>query len=210
MEKQHASLISFSADAYLNEMGVTSPLQPTENTSNGLSIARFDNVADPEDDGSDVRIFAEFMRATKAPPRDHAGEPGEQSGERIFNRIGCETCHVSSIVTAPAGTTINGGAFAVPPALGDKVIHPFGDFLLHDIGTGDGIVQNGGPETQNRVRTAPLWGLRTRTRLMHDGQSLSVVDAIYRHHNEAQPTRDQFKNLSPRDLEDLLTFLKSL
>src|SRR5262249_27593134 len=34
-KNQQASLVSFSADAYLNEMGITSPLQPTDNTSNG-------------------------------------------------------------------------------------------------------------------------------------------------------------------------------
>jgi len=67
-KNQHASLVSFSADAYLNEMGITSPLQPTENTSLGRSVAAFDTVADPEDDGDDIEVFARFMRATKAPP----------------------------------------------------------------------------------------------------------------------------------------------
>ena len=46
---------------------------------------------------------------------------------------------MASITTATAGTVINGGAFTVPNALGDKVINPYSDFLLHDIGTGDGI-----------------------------------------------------------------------
>lgn len=70
-KNQHASLISFAADAYLNEMGITSPLQPVENSSNGNSVAAFDGVADPEDPvGGDVESFAAFMRATKAPPRD--------------------------------------------------------------------------------------------------------------------------------------------
>src|SRR5438128_10145887 len=63
---QHASLVSFAADAYLNEMGITSPLQPNENTSNGQSVAAYDTVPDPEDDGSDVEAFARFLRSTKA------------------------------------------------------------------------------------------------------------------------------------------------
>ena len=66
----------------------------------------------------------------------------------------------------------------MPSALGDKIIHPFSDFLLHDVGTGDGIVQNGGPLTRNKLRTAPLWGLRTRTRLMHDGVSLTLSGSM--------------------------------
>ena len=69
---QHASLTSFSADAYLNEMGITSTLQMVENTSNGNSVAAFDTVADPEDTDNDIDQFADFMRATKAPPRDTA------------------------------------------------------------------------------------------------------------------------------------------
>src|SRR6478672_10192651 len=76
-KNQHASLVSFAADAYLNEMGITSPLQPTENTSNGVSVAAYDTVADPEDhattadpNGVDVGAFARFVRSTKVPPRD--------------------------------------------------------------------------------------------------------------------------------------------
>lgn len=140
-KNQHASLVSFSADAYLNEMGITTPLQPDENTSNGRPVTTFDRVRDPEDDGLDVEAFAEFMRATKAPPPDE--KPGAQAGSSLFDQVGCAVCHVRTIVTAPPGTMINGGEFEVPQALGDKIIHPFSDFLLHDIGTGDGIVQNG-------------------------------------------------------------------
>ena len=179
-KNQHASLVSFTADAYLNEMGITSPLQPTENTSDGQSVAAYDHVPDPEDNGADIRTFAQFMRATKAPPRDDdlAATPDAQTGSQLFDQVGCATCHVSDITTARPGTPINGGAFKVPRALGNKMIHPFSDFLLHDIGTGDGIVQNGGPSTRNQVRTAPLWGLRTRNRLMLDGLSLTLNEAI--------------------------------
>jgi len=84
---------------------------------------------------------------------------------------------------------INGGTLAVPDALGNKIIHPFGDFLLHDVVPGDGIVQNGGQETAVKLRTAPLWGLRTRNRLMHDGNSLTLENAIERHNGEADMRR---------------------
>jgi CxxC motif-containing protein (DUF1111 family) len=211
-KNQHASLLSFSADAYLNEMGITSPFLPTENTSLGRSVAEFDKVADPEDDGEDIQKFARFMRGTKVPPRDQqlAGTPDAQMGSMLFNQIGCALCHTPSITTAPPGTPLNGGTFTVPDALGNKVIHPFGDFLLHDVGTGDGIVQNGGPETAKKLRTAPLWGLRTRTRLMHDGQSLTVQDAILRHAGEASFVINNFNRLAPPQRNQLLTFLRSL
>src|SRR6202011_4673798 len=124
------------------------------------------------------------MRATMAPPRGPSS-PDVVAGSAIFDAIGCKTCHVRSITTAPLGTPINGGMFTVPAALASKTIHPFGDFLLHDVGTGDGIVQNGGQSTRNKLRTAPLWGMRTRSRLMHDGESLTARGAILRHGGEA-------------------------
>jgi CxxC motif-containing protein (DUF1111 family) len=215
-KNQHASLVSFSADAYKNEMGITSPLDPVEPTSNGSSIARWDSVpGEPrvtDDEGVDVELFALFMRATLAPPRDTAiARTGDaRSGSDIFDAIGCATCHTRQIVTAPPGTLVNGGAYRVSKALGNKIIEPFGDFLLHDVGTGDGIVQNGGAATRNMVRTAPLWGLRARSRFMHDGMSFDLTSAIMRHANQAQAARDTFSALPAKSRDRLLTFLSSL
>jgi CxxC motif-containing protein (DUF1111 family) len=217
-KNQHASLLSFSADAYLNEMGITTPFQPVENTSNGRSVAAFDSVADPEDDGIDAVAFAQFMRSTKAPPRG-AITDDVRGGATLFDSIGCDTCHVSRIVTAPAGTVIvsgspfEGGDFTVPRALGSKIIHPFSDFLLHNIGTGDGIPVDADPDnadTANQMRTAPLWGLRMRNRLMHDGLSFSLVDAIQRHRGQADKVRLRFWDLSSTQRDKVLKFLQSL
>ena len=184
-KNQHASLESFSADAFLNEMGITSVLQPAENTSNGNSVVGFDSVPDPEDNGTNLQAFARFMRSTKAPPRDEklAATTEGKAGSDIFDRIGCAQCHVRDIITAPVGTVINGGAFTVPPALGNKIIHPYGDFMLHDIGTGDGIVQNGGPATRNKVRTSAAVG----------SQNSESVDARWR-----VPDVDRGDYTSPR------------
>ena len=105
---------------------------------------------------------------------------------------------------------INGGTFTVPRALGNKIIHPYSDFLLHDVGIPDHIVQNGGPETYDKVRTPPLWGLRKRSRLMHDGGSSSVTDAILRHTKQAAKASSAFRSLSDQNKQRLLTFLGSL
>jgi len=211
-KNQHASLLSFSADAYLNEIGITSRLLPHENTSMGNSILSFDTVADPEDQDDDIEIFARFMRASKAPPRDAELAKTSEAllGEQLFNQVGCAVCHVSTFITAPAGTVINGGTFTVPAALGGKIIHPYSDFLLHNVGTGDGIVQNGDAETAYKLRTPPLWGLRTRNRLMHDGQTLTCEDAILRHRGEAHAAAVKFNGLNPRQRAQFLTFLRSL
>jgi CxxC motif-containing protein (DUF1111 family) len=214
---QQASLVSFSADAYVNEMGITSPLQPDENTSNGRP-ATFAPDAPPhgpgqvDNEGVDVELFALFMRATKAPPVDAAlaATPDAQAGRQLFSSIGCATCHTPTIVTAAPGTLINGGAMRVANSLGNKIIHPFSDSLLHDVGTGDGIVQNGGPSTRNKIRTAPLWGLRARGRFMHDNLSFGFEDAIARHGNQAASARQNFNNLSNGDRRRVLAFLSSL
>jgi CxxC motif-containing protein (DUF1111 family) len=214
---QQASLVSFSADAYVNEMGITSPLQPTENSSNG-NAPTFAPDAPPhgpgqvDNEGVDVELFALFMRASKAPPVDAelAATPDAVQGRQIFGSIGCATCHTPTIVTAAPGTLINGGAMRVSNSLGNKIIHPFSDFLLHDVGTGDGIVQNGGAATRNKIRTAPLWGLRARGRFMHDNLSFGFEDAIARHANQAAAARQNFNNLSNGDRRRVLAFLSSL
>src|SRR5688572_26775700 len=144
-KSQHASLESFAADAYLNEMGITTPILPEENTSLGRSVAAYDPVPDPEDDGIDVVAFANFMRSTKAPPRG-AITSAVRAGEGLFNQVGCAGCHTPTIRTATPGTRINGGALRVRNAVGNRIIHPYSDFLLHDVGTGDGIPVLPGPE----------------------------------------------------------------
>ena len=214
-KSQHASLQSFSADAYLNEMGITSPLLPEENTSSGTYVGfgtPYDPVPDPEDDGDDVVAFANFMRSTKAPSRGAIND-SVLAGEKTFNTLGCVTCHTASITTAPEGTIINGGALKVPQALGNKIIHPYSDFLLHDIGTGDGIPFLPTPEfagTANQIRTAPLWALRTRNRLMHDGLSFTKQEAIARHQGQAQPVSQAFAELPADQKQQVLDFLDSL
>jgi CxxC motif-containing protein (DUF1111 family) len=228
---QHASLLSFSGDAYLNEMGITNRLQPDEVTN--LCNA----VSEPNDttgaDGlADIDHFARFIRATKAPARDAqlANGAAAKKGLGLFDKIGCATCHVATLTTASAGTKINGGTFTIPPALGSATLHPYGDFLMHDVGTGDGILQatrehyghkvfqqmadymskQDFESSRNKIRTAPLWGVRLRPRLMHDGASLTFLEAIARHRGEASHVTQQFEKLKKADQEAIIEFLKSL
>ncbi|HKC49243.1 MAG TPA: di-heme oxidoredictase family protein [Myxococcota bacterium] len=210
-KNQHASLLSFSADAYLNEMGITSLLLPTE------TATLCDAIEDPEDEIDanglgDVDHFARFMRATKAPPRyaSVAASADAVAGSALFDQVGCNICHARTFVTAPPGSVLNGGTLVVSDAVGNKLIHPFSDFLLHDIGTGDGIVQNGGPATANTLRTAPLWGVHVRGRLMHDLTSLNFDDAIARHRGEAIGVTLRYRALRFEDQRRLKVFLSSL
>src|SRR5436190_18816469 len=192
-------------------MGITSPLQPRENSSNGADVSKFDKVPDPEDEananhpfGKDVEAFTRFMRSTKAPAKNADGglkAADLEAGEKLFRdkadngkKTGCAICHVPDWNTLPVGHPLPGNFpdNKVPEALGGKTIHPFSDFLLHDVGTGDGIVQNGGASTRNKVRTAPLWGMRTRNRLMHDGETLTRNEAILRYFGGANPVINNY------------------
>jgi CxxC motif-containing protein (DUF1111 family) len=208
-----SSLLTFSAAAYLADLGITNRIFPAE------IVSQCDSVPDPEDRPNKpsgkqgIDALATFMRATKAPPRDAllAATAEAQAGSQLFNQIGCAICHVPAVQTAPAGTVINGGAYTVPPALGDKIIHPYSDFLLHNVGTGDGTVIFGAPQsTANKLRTPPLWGVRMRNRLMHDGESRTFTEAILRHAGEAADVKSNFLSLTEMQKVQLIKFLKSL
>jgi len=218
---QHASLLSFAGDAYLNEMGITNPFDGGNGASeNPASTAEgvinvtfpspFDPVQDPEDDGDDVLAFADFMAATRAPGRQNPIPAAATRGDSLFNSVGCNVCHTRTFTTAAPGTAINGGAFTVQPAVGNKIIHPFSDFALHNIGTGDGIVQNAGQGSANMMRTAPLWGIRGRNRLMHEGLNITIFDSIQLHAGQATTARNNFNALTAAQRNDLIAFVLSL
>jgi len=228
-KSQHASLLSFAGDAYLNEMGITNKFDGTNGrssndpaagtTENPCSTAEgvrdctgapFDPVADPEDDGNDVLAFADFMAATRAPGRQNPIPAAAVRGDPLFTQVGCAVCHTRTFQTAAPGTSINGGAFQVPAALGNKLIHPFSDFALHNIGTGDGIVQNGGQGTANMLRTSPLWGIRARNRFLHEGLNITIFDTIQLHAGQATTARNNFNALTAGQRNDLIAFVLSL
>jgi CxxC motif-containing protein (DUF1111 family) len=228
---QHASLLSFAGDAYLNEMGITNRLQPDEVTKLCNTASEPNDTPGP-DGLSDIDHFARFVRATKAPGRDSKLASGAiaQKGEGLFAKIGCAACHVETLTTAPSGTKINGGTYTIPVALGSITFHPYGDFLMHDVGTGDGILQatrehygnkvfqmmsgylskQDFESSRNKIRTAPLWGVRLRPRLMHDGESVTLREAILRHRGEATQVSQRFEKLKKEDQEAIIEFLKSL
>jgi CxxC motif-containing protein (DUF1111 family) len=161
-KSQVATVLTFSADATLNEMGITNRFLPIENAPNGDLdlLAQCDAVADPEDgpdvDGLDfIDRVTDFQRFTAQPPQT---PKSGMTGEGVFQSIGCASCHRPQFVTGTAPETVLSG----------RTIRPYSDFLLHDMGTlGDGIKQGDIPGTH--MRTAPLWGLRVRDPLLHDG-----------------------------------------
>jgi CxxC motif-containing protein (DUF1111 family) len=201
---QHATLITFGADAYRNEMGITNDLFPQESA---FAITEEQmRLCDPFSDPEDIRDprsrrrgidnFASFMRFLA--PAGRADETDQvRAGERVFEAIGCTACHVPTLETGPNSN----------PLFHRKKVALFSDLLLHDVGTGDGIQQ--GDAQPNEIRTPALWGLRFRRPLLHDGTA-TLDEAIRRHSREAELARRGFERLSDVDRAALFAFLGSL
>ena len=196
---QVASILQFSGDAYLNELGITSPDFPNENCPQGdCNELRFNPRPGLNDGGEGVRALADFMSLLAAPPRG-AITADVTAGEAVFNQIGCGSCHVATLQT---GANTN-------PALNRVTYHSYSDYLLHDMGSlGDGIEQ--GAANAREIRTAPLWGLRMITTFLHDGRARSIENAITAHDGQGRASRDRFNGLNATDRARLLAFLRSL
>jgi CxxC motif-containing protein (DUF1111 family) len=201
-KSQVASLLTFSGDAYLNEMGITTPMFPNENCPQGdCSLLACDPVPGVDDDNTDVEHFRDFMSFLAPPPR-HRGwnvAYATYEGSVLFDQIGCASCHVRTLVSGPSDAA----------ALRFRTFHPFSDFLLHDMGSlGDRIVQ--GDATGSEMRTAPLWGMRLLTTFLHDGRAHTPEEAILAHDGQGRAARDRFAALPAHGKARLVGFLDTL
>lgn len=196
---QVPNLLQFSADAYLNEMGITTPLFPDESCPQGdCALLACDPLPGVDDDLEDVELFRDFMTLLGPPPRLRSTLATLQ-GSLLFDEIGCASCHVRTLATGPSDVA----------ALRFRTFQPFSDFLLHDMGgLGDGVAQ--GRATGREMRTAPLWGLRLLTTFLHDGRALSIEEAILAHDGQARRARARFAALPATKKARLLEFLGSL
>jgi CxxC motif-containing protein (DUF1111 family) len=150
------------------------------------------------DDGRDVDALTNFMTMLSAPQRGPITEEA-MAGERLFQQIGCASCHRPSIQTGPSPIR----------ALDRAVFHPYSDFLLHDMGQlGDGIPQ--GVASGQEMRTTPLWGLRLLSSYLHDGSADTLEEAIRRHDGQGRQARDRFEQMDEGERALLLAFLRSL
>jgi CxxC motif-containing protein (DUF1111 family) len=229
-----ANLVQFAADAYLNEMGIT-----TQHCFKGTSILAFatesrpNGVAQPSgcddrgpggagvpagtDDGvgscaggvteiqDDVELFTDFMTFLAPPPPDATIDPNvARQGAAAFLNAGCAGCHFPGPMTTP-----NPAPNGVP---GGTQFFPFSDFALHDMGAlGDQIGNDGDTVARTRMmRTAPLWGLRFRTKFLHDGRATSATAAIQAHAGQGAAAASAFNALSASDKTALLRSLNAI
>jgi hypothetical protein len=195
---QVVSLADFSADAYLNEMGITSPQFPNESAPQGGKVV-CDTVADPEDDGSNVAAFTDFMTLLAPLPVPQRPPADVRLGRGYFRRMRCNSCHMDNLKSGPSN---------VGP-LSFKRVRVFSDLLLHDMGSlGDGIEQ--GDAKGGEFRTAPLWGVGESAPYLHDGHARTLEEAIAAHDGEGKAARDLFLTLPETYRAAVVAFLRSL
>ncbi|MEO8097722.1 MAG: di-heme oxidoredictase family protein [Acidobacteriota bacterium] len=206
---QNATLLAFSGDAYRNEMGVTNDLFPQE-TALGIDAAQLRlcgatrGVEDVRDRRTKLRAidlfegFMKFLAPIGRAEMDAEVRAQVSNGEAVFQSIGCAACHTPVLMTAPNAN----------PVFDRKPVPLFSDLLLHDVATGDGIPQAGA--AADEIRTTPLWGLRFRRPLLHDGSAATASDAILRHGAEAKAALERYQALPAVEREALLRFLASL
>lgn len=198
------TLAEFNAGAFPVEMGITTPLQPVEETINGQPVPPdTDPVPEPEVPLSDVEAVTDFVRFLAPTPRVYVTNKAERDsvehGEALFKQVGCASCHIPSMQTGPSDVA----------SLDRKKVFLYSDLLVHDMGPDLADICLG-LATPAEFRTEFLMGLRFREHFLHDGSAESVEEAILRHGGEGQSARDAFQGLSENDKGAVLKFLGTI
>lgn len=199
------------ADAFLNDIGITSTMRPQEALSpyqrKTLGYGKLPNGGDPEISDKIIDRVTTYL-ATIAPPARRGVESDQViRGQKIFHEIKCAACHLPEMKTRRDATL---------PELADQTIRPYSDFLLHDMGPGLADNREDFQASGNEWRTPPLWGIGLQpivsrhSFFLHDGRAQNVIEAILWHGGEAQNSRDQFIKLSQSDKVAIFEFLNSL
>ena len=230
-----ATLTQFAADAYVNEMGIT-----TQHCIGGTSVTAFatesqpngiaqplgcDDLAPPQPAGNGVPAGTDDAVGSCAGGlteiQDDVGEFAEFMTFLAPPPRGTITTAVTRGQSLFSQVGCNGchvtTTFRTPATTGNGVpgnfaFNPFSDFLVHDMGSlGDRIGNFGDtvPVTR-RMRTAPLWGLRFRTLFLHDGRTGDLPTAITQHAGQGAAAASAFNSLTATQKSDLVAFLRSL
>lgn len=218
---QHADLtveLGFSSD-----MGVTNSRYPEEICEGQLQMSQgsmmgllYDQLDVSAEEMENVDLY---MHSLSVPARRNVNDPVVMQGEQNFYEAKCHLCHVTTLHTKPRGASLLMGTNL--PWLGNQTIHPYSDYLLHDMGSeimGVGLNDNyvSGLARGNEWRTTPLWGIGLQetvnghTDFLHDGRARNFVEAIMWHGGEAEASKNLFQKMSKADRDALVEFLKSL
>ncbi len=166
----------------------------------GIDVSKLTEKQPVEVKQKDVEDFMVWHRGLAAPAARNLEDPQVQRGRKIFNAIGCASCHKPEWKT---------GEYPHMPAYANQIIRPYTDMLLHDMGE-----ENKG--IGRTYRTPPLWGrgLMIKTAdhsdMFHDLRARDFEEAVLWHFGESEFARERFRHLSAEEREDLIKFLKAI
>ncbi|MCS3738400.1 CxxC motif-containing protein (DUF1111 family) [Rhizobium sp. BK661] len=212
---QNASVRDQSADAFSNDIGISTPDQPdshgdctgAEAKCREMPTGVQKRLGKEEAPGPILDLVTFYSANLAVPARRKASFPATLQGKKIFYQSGCISCHVPKFVTRRD---------SADKAQSFQLIWPYSDFLLHDMGEGLADGQQVGSANGREWRTPPLWGIGLTQTVsghsffLHDGRARNLTEAILWHGGEAQKARDAFASLPKDDRQALITFLESL
>jgi len=194
------------ATAFVNDIGITSPLLPDEATRPDQAIEAASGGT-PELSGQKLARVVFYSQVLGVPAARDVDDPRVRAGRVTFTELGCATCHTPELTTGPQ---------ACLPALAGQRIRPFTDLLLHDMGPGLADGKRDGDAQPGEWRTPPLWGIGLievvsgHGRLLHDGRARNMEEAVLWHGGEGARARERYRALSAEQREELLAFLRSI
>ena len=161
-------------------------------------------------------------------PQEDLYSKSSTSSSRVFDRIGCASCHKPFLATDSRYLTYSFPEVAEDPEAnvfyesdlsqkpagftktkrGGLMIRLFADLKRHYMGPE--LAETFGNPLDAEFTTARLWGVADTAPYMHDGRALTLGEAILMHGGEAQEARDQYVALPEQDKAKLLKFLMSL
>lgn len=196
---------------FLSDMGVTSDRFPYEVAHGQPQVDEEYDIQISMEDMANVDLY---LHALGVPARRNVNHPEVLKGEQMFERAKCNLCHVPTLHTKPEGVQLIDGTNM--PWLGNQTIHPYSDYLLHDMGPelGDDFSQF--DASGDEWRTTPLWGIGLQevvnghSHFLHDGRARNFVEAIMWHGGEGDVSRQTFSKMTKDERNALITYLRSL
>lgn len=155
---QYATLTQFVGQAMTLEVGVTNPVNPMEQASNGAPIPASCLKGDSNEpnDTSGTSLISIFHYLVYLAPNTAAACTSPQclDGQTQFSAVGCNICHLTPAQGYTTGTPIqvpetysmtggaceNGVKCLKSKALSSQAVPLYSDLLLHNMGVG--TVQN--------------------------------------------------------------------
>ncbi len=196
------------AAAFLADIGITSEIYPEQNcTPVQKECLEALKGSKPELRPDLFEPITFWSQSLDVPAQRNRDTPAFKQGEKLFETAGCAACHVPEMRT---------GKYPAVPQIGNKLIRPYTDLLLHDMGPD---LADGRPDFKasgSDWRTPPLWGLglsaqvNASTSFLHDGRARNLLEAIVWHGGEAKSARDKFVAFTKAQREDLLFFLNGI